>query len=55
MFLDNITVSPYPLAQKKEMAIYMDDVVVSTVYIGPDYVIGGEVILPDPPRGLEMQ
>lgn len=36
MFLDNVTVAPYPSSSHKEMSIYMDDVVVSTTYVGPD-------------------
>ena len=41
MVLDNVTVAPFPLTEHKEMAIHMDDFVVSTNYIGPNYVIGG--------------
>jgi hypothetical protein len=39
MVLDNVTVASYPLTAKKEMALYMDDFVVSTEYIGPNYII----------------
>jgi hypothetical protein len=39
MFMDNVSVSPYAEDEYKEMSIYMDDVVVSTDYIGTAYVI----------------
>ena len=41
MFLDNITVAPAPVLSKKEMQIYMDDIVVSTHYSGPPPVPAG--------------
>ena len=41
MFADNTVNAYYTIDQKKEMSIYADDLVVSTSYIGPDYVIPG--------------
>ncbi len=40
MFLDNVTNASATLDSHTEMSLYMDDVVISTSYIGPDYVIG---------------
>ncbi|AKM78034.1 TPA: hypothetical protein DDZ49_03600 [Candidatus Wolfebacteria bacterium] len=49
MFLDNITVAPAPLSEKKEMQIYMDDVVVSTTRLSAD------IIAPVAPSGLNVE
>jgi hypothetical protein len=47
MFLDNITNGSSPMDTHTEMPLYMDDVVVSTEYIGPDPA--GKSLLLDPP------
>lgn len=57
MFIDNITVAPSPIADKKEMQIYMDDVVISTTAIPENYKIGS--VIPDTtppaiPSGLRV-
>jgi len=49
MFLDNITVAPAPLSEKKEMQIYMDDVVVSTTRVS------GDILSPAAPTGLGVE
>lgn len=48
MFLDNITVAPALLSEKKEMQIYMDDVIVSTTRVSND------IIAPAAPTGLSV-
>ncbi len=39
-FFDNITISAHDKVDQQHQQIYFDDVVVSTEYIGPDYIIG---------------
>ena len=36
MFIDNVANASAPSTDHVEMTLYMDDVVVSTEYIGPD-------------------
>lgn len=56
MVLDNVTVAPYPASQNKEMSIFMDDIVVSTSYIGTDYTITDKIptnpLAPSPVKGF---
>ncbi len=39
MLFDNINNSAYTLADHMELTLYIDDIVISTKYIGPNYVI----------------
>lgn len=42
-FFDNITISAHDIAEQQHQQLYFDDVVVSTEYIGPSYIIGGGI------------
>lgn len=42
-FLDNVYIGAYPASSHYESPLYMDDVVVSTSYIGSSYVIAGKM------------
>lgn len=61
MVLDNVSASPYSKAEHREMALYMDDLVVSTTYVGQDYIIPEATTeppmnkTPSPPSGLQIQ
>ena len=54
--LDNADLTAYSLADHVTQKKYLDDVVVSTSYVGPDYVIGAtDSIAPAAPSGLVVQ
>ncbi len=54
--LDNADLTAFSLAEHVTQRKYLDDVVISTNYIGPDYIVGGvDSIAPAAPVGLGVE